>query len=171
MSAKKPIICHTKKEKKMLVLKTLPENARLIEPDQPEEFGLLFRLRWEMLRKPWGLPPGSEKDSEEEGSVHRAIWLSVEGKSVAVACGRMQLALPQEAQVRYMAVDSRFQGKGWGREVLQSLEEEAGNLGCSKVFLNAREKAVPFYLRCGYIIENEAEAYLGIPHFRMSRQL
>ncbi len=155
----------------MLVLKTLPDAVCLIQPDVPSEFQLLFRLRWEMLRKPWGLPPGSEQDAEEEHTIHRAILRPADVPEM-LACGRIQETEPGLAQVRYMAVDHRFHGKGYGMEVLRSLEEAARSFsGCGQIFLKARENALGFYLKAGYRLDTEIEPYLGIRHFRMLREL
>ena len=45
----------------------------VIEPQTPEEFKQYFSLRYEILRKPWGQPKGSERDEGEETSIHRMI--------------------------------------------------------------------------------------------------
>jgi len=154
----------------VLVLKYLPNGNLLAEPSGPDDFESLFKLRWKVLRKPWGLPEGSEQDELEEFSAHRMIVGSGNTGEV-LACGRIQQARLNCAQIRYMAVLEEFRGAGLGAIVLSSLEDFALNLGLTEVFLNAREPAVSFYLRCGYQMEEEIESYLGIRHFRMCKLL
>jgi len=43
----------------------------------------------------------------------------------ALACGRLHLTAPGEAQVRYMAVDEHARGCGYGGRILKALEAEA----------------------------------------------
>jgi predicted GNAT family N-acyltransferase len=169
MNAKKPIICDTKKEKKMLVLKTLKESRALVNPQTQAEFEQLFLLRWEILRKPWGLLPGTEQDNDETTAIHRAVFDFETSK--ILACGRIQSSGEKVAQIRYMAVGSEFQGAGFGLEILRSLEQFALQENWKYIFLNARENALGFYEKCGYQVEADAESFLGIRHFRMSRNL
>lgn len=141
----------------------------LVQPETASELGDLFRLRWEVLRAPLGLPRGSETDDLEESAVHRGVWSPQ--NHVFLACGRVQPVEQGLWQVRYMGVDPALQGKGLGSEVLRSLEAAALAAGGVGVVLNARGPAVNFYVRCGYNLDAEIPAQLGIPHFRMSRML
>jgi predicted GNAT family N-acyltransferase len=154
----------------VLVLKYLPNGNLLAEPSGPEDFEFLYLLRWKVLRKPWGQSKGSELDEMEASSIHRMIVGSGNNQQV-LACGRMQEAGARIAQIRYMAVQEEFRGSGLGSIVLSSLEDAALNLGLVEVFLNAREPAVSFYLRCGYQMEEEIDSFLGIRHFRMRKLL
>ena len=45
----------------------------IIEPKSSEEFRKYYNLRYEILRKPWGQPKGSERDDGEDMSSHRMI--------------------------------------------------------------------------------------------------
>ena len=155
----------------MLVLKYLPEGNLLIEPDLPDEFESIFKLRWQILRKPWDQPKGSEQDSLEYSCIHRAVFSS-NGIPAVLACGRIQKMEDSEfAQIRYMAVHADFRNKGLGFEVLKSLEQAMVDLNLRVAFLNARENAVPFYLKAGYMLEHEIPPFLGIRHFRMRKIL
>ena len=81
-------------------------------PSSPAEWDAYFDLRWRLLRHPWGQPRGSERDSLDQSAFHLLV-LANNGK--ALACGRLHLNSPAEAQVRYMAVDENVQGRGYGR--------------------------------------------------------
>ena len=154
----------------MLVLKYLPNGNILGAPSESEDFKLIFRLRWEVLRKNWGQPEGTERDGDEYSSIHRAIFKG-ENEETVLACGRIQQVGENLAQIRYMAVDEACRGQGLGSQVLKSLEEAAAAMSIPEVFLNAREPALHFYLQSGYRIEEEISPFLGIRHFRMVKLL
>ena len=94
----------------------------LRSPASPSDWDIYFDLRWRILRAPWGQPRGSERDSAEESAFH-LLLLDPAGK--AVACGRLHLNNPDEAQVRYMAVDEDVRGRGYGGRILKALEAQA----------------------------------------------
>jgi N-acetylglutamate synthase-like GNAT family acetyltransferase len=127
-----------------------------------------FKLRWEVLRKPWNQPRGSEQD-EQEATSFTAI---AQANGITVATGRVQLISPLVAQIRYMAVHPEWQGKGAGRQVLHLLEKQAGKLGAEMIVLNARENAISFYQRNGYQITGNADMLYGvIRHVRMEKKM
>lgn len=67
-----------------------------------------------------------------------------------------------------MAVDSRFQGRGIGRQLMQHMEEIARNKGRKETILHAREIALPFYEKLGYDITEKSHLLFGvIQHFLM----
>jgi predicted GNAT family N-acyltransferase len=127
----------------------------------PSDWDIYFDLRWRILRAPWDQPRGSERDSAE-GSAFHLLLLDPAGK--AVACGRLHLNNPDEAQVRYMAVDEHARGRGYGGRILKALEAEARPRKARKIVLNARENVVQFYLRHGYAVTGQAETLFGVIH-------
>ena len=143
--------------------------TELRPPSRPDEWERYYELRWRVLRAPWEQPRGSERDDNERGSRHLALWSAV-GSPQAV--GRIHLNSPAEAQVRYMAVEPGSEGRGYGAQVLAGLENAARELGASRVVLNARERAQPFYARHGYIAAGPADTMFGeVRHIRMEKQL
>ena len=114
-----------------------PTEERLIlqSPRSPSEWDAYFDLRWRILRQPWGQPRGSERDSEDDSAFH-LLLMDAAGK--ALACGRLHLTAPGEAQVRCMAVEERTRGCGYGNRILVALEAEASCRGVRKIVLNAR---------------------------------
>jgi GNAT superfamily N-acetyltransferase len=131
-------------------------------PRTEREWEGYYGLRYAVLRAPFGAPPGSERDEHENGAVHRAAF---DETGAVVAVGRLH-ATPDGEQVRYMAVLEPWRGKGVGAQILQALESESRS---GKIFLNARERAVPFYERHGYRVVGPAPAVVGVPHFRMEK--
>jgi predicted GNAT family N-acyltransferase len=141
----------------------------LRSPGSPSDWDVYFDLRWRILRAPWDQPRGSERDSDE-GSAFHLLLLDPAGK--AVACGRLHLNNPDEAQVRYMAVDEDARGRGYGGRILRALEAEARRRKARKIVLNARENVVQFYVRHGYAVTGQAETlFVVIRHWRMEKVL
>lgn len=125
-----------------------------------------YKLRYEVLRRPWHQPRGSETDASENESV---MMMVNEGDEV-LGTGRLHFNTPAEAQIRYMAVRADCQGRGVGSMLLSGLERTAAKGGAAKVVLNARENALAFYLRHGYRLLKEVDTLYGqIRHFRMEK--
>ena len=140
----------------------------LQEPQTPEDFEKYFELRWRILRKPWGEPRGSEQDEQEHNSYH--IMAVKDNKVVGVA--RLQFPEQATAQLRYMAVDEAYQGKGIGRAIIEHIEQCAKNNSAEELFFNARDNALGFYEKLGYRFI--AKTYLlfdSIQHYKMSKKL
>ncbi|MBL7922889.1 MAG: GNAT family N-acetyltransferase, partial [Bacteroidia bacterium] len=68
---------------------------RIADPYLENRLDDYFMLRWKVLRAPWDQPRGTERDDLEESSLHRMIILN---SGEIVACGRLQLNGPREAQ-------------------------------------------------------------------------
>jgi ribosomal protein S18 acetylase RimI-like enzyme len=138
-------------------------------PTTAQDFEKYFQLRWEVLRKPWNQQKGTEQDDLEHSCFHKMILFSSDR---VVACGRLQLNNEVEAQIRYMAVDSDFQGKGLGSNVLEQLEAIAKENGIKYIVLQARENALSFYKNNGYYeIEKSFLLYGIIQHYLMRKEL
>jgi predicted GNAT family N-acyltransferase len=89
-----------------------------------------------------------------------------------LACGRLHFDAPEEAQVRFMAVDENARGRGYGRRILEGLEGEATRRGAQKLVLNARDNVTEFYAKHDYEVVGEAETLFGaIRHVRMEKIL
>ena len=142
---------------------------KITEPRTPEEFEQYYLLRWEVLRKPWDKPRGSELDEQEDQCIH-AMLKAEDGKPLAV--GRLQFNNDEEGQLRFMAVASDEQGKGLGAHIINYLEEKAKEKGARRMVLQARENAVSFYKRNGYSIKEKSFLLWGeIQHYLMEKTL
>ena len=143
---------------------------KIIEPTTSEEFKKYYNLRYEVLRKPWGQPLGSERDEGEDTSIHRMIINEETGDAIAV--GRLQFNSIHEAQIRYMAVADEFQGKGLGSQIISALENVARGTGMQRIILSARENALQFYKNNGYEIIEKTHLLFGkIQHWLMRKEL
>lgn len=121
-----------------------------------------------MLRKPLGLPPGSEQDELEENSFHIAAY---DGSKI-IGAGRLHIETDYNARIRYMAVHKDYQKQGIGSAILEKLEQLAKKNKVQTCWLYAREHAISFYLNNGYKIKgNSSSELLGLKHERMEKQL
>ena len=138
------------------------------QPESSEEFKQYYRLRFRILRAPWGEPEGSEIDGIEDQCFH--IMVTDSDKTIGV--GRLQYNSADEAQIRYMAVEKEYERNGIGRMIVNALEQEALNKNILTVVLDAREPAVGFYQKLGYSIEEKSYVLFNeIQHYRMIKQL
>jgi predicted GNAT family N-acyltransferase len=141
----------------------------ITEPQTTEQFEAYYLTRFETLRKPWNQPPGSEKDNQENNSIH--IMAVKENDEVTGVC-RLQFNSASEAQLRYMGVKENAQGLGIGRQLIEYAELKAREKGANKMILHARESALDFYKKCGYsILEKSYLMWNEIQHYLMQKKL
>jgi ribosomal protein S18 acetylase RimI-like enzyme len=137
-------------------------------PRNDSEWERYFALRWSILRAPWQ-QDGPERDETDDSSIHRMVCTD-DGRVLAV--GRLHAVDDRTGQIRFMAVDSAEQRKGYGSLLLRALEHAACEQGLDSVILQARENAVPFYERHGYRVQEKTFLLFGqIQHYLMSKQL
>lgn len=145
----------------------LPKGWKIIQPKSSEEWELYYGLRYEILRKPWNQDKKTTKDEWENKSVH---FLLLNEANEAVATGRLQLNTPTLGQIRSMAVHHDHQGKGIGSFMINTLEKEALQRGMKTLELDAREPALPFYLKNNYSVVADSYLLFGIiKHFKMKK--
>ena len=141
----------------------------ITSPLSPEEFEMYYDLRWRKLRKPWNQPEGSEKDTLEETAYHIMACLN---DRIPIGIGRLHLNSPDEAQIRFMAVEDDYQKRGIGSMIIKELERKALESGVKYIVLNSRDTAIPFYEKHGYKnIEQTLTLFGSIPHHVMRKDL
>jgi predicted GNAT family N-acyltransferase len=140
-----------------------------VSPQTSAEWEQYFDLRWRVLRAPWQQPRGSEKDDREADSQH----LMIPGPNFRpFAIGRLHFNSPDEAQVRFMAVEPEAQGRGLGGVILKELERRARLAGAKAIVLNARENARRFYSKYGFVVVGPAPTMFdAVRHVRMRKEL
>jgi ribosomal protein S18 acetylase RimI-like enzyme len=142
---------------------------KLIEPTTPAEFRQYYDLRWRTLRAPWNQPRGSETDSLDAISTH---LMAVNSRHCVLGVGRLHFATIGEARIRYMGVATDYRRRGIGTMILRGLEQKAISLGAARVVLDAREAALGFYRKYGYIATGPGPMlFKRIAHVRMEKQL
>lgn len=140
----------------------------ITQPKSQEDFERYYDLRWRLLREPWKQPRGSEKDDLEERSLHLMVCKE---DRIPVAVGRAHFNTDIEAQIRFMAVEPRYQNTGLGTVVLKRLEDEVRQLGAKYIILHSRDAAVSFYEKNGYkIISPSHTLFETVSHFLMKKE-
>ena len=137
-------------------------------PKNEDEFNEYDLFRWRLLRKPIGKTIESLKDEYEDNSFH---LIGVIDNQI-VACGRLHFIDNSKAQIRYMAVDEKYQRKGLGSSILSLLESHAKKNNADKIILNARDHAIKFYATAKYkILKRYYGSDTGIPHTTMIKDI
>jgi len=117
------------------------------EAKTQKELDAIISLRYKILRQPWNQSLESASDGLEANTINAFIE---DENGNAIACGRLQENENKIGQIRFMAVDATYQGKGLGKLVLKFLEEKGKLMGLEKIELHARENALAFYESAGY---------------------
>ena len=140
----------------------------IFDPWNKDDSDRYLILRWRLLRFPWGGKRGSEVDSLEEVSIHRAIK---DNKNNILGVGRIHF-IKQSAQIRYMAIKKTHRSKGLGSRIIMNLEQIAYKNKIKKIFLNSRENSIVFYQKNGYkVISQIGSPFGNIIHYRMEKTL
>jgi N-acetylglutamate synthase-like GNAT family acetyltransferase len=127
----------------------------------------IIDLRYAVLRQPWNKPKDTATDDLEESSIN--AYIEQEGK--VIACGRLQDNGNGLGQIRCMAVDANYQGKGLGKLIVSKLEEEAKEIGLKTIELQARENALEFYKSQGYEVKEPSfKLWDIIQHYLMTKE-
>ena len=105
----------------------------------------------------------------DDSAVH---LLLLDSARKSLACGRLHFNVPDEAQVRFMAVDQNARDRGYGSRILEGLEAEATRRGAQKLVLDARDNVTEFYAKHDYAVVDAAETLFGvIRHVLMEKTL
>lgn len=144
----------------------LPATTR--EPRTSEEWRAYYNLRWQVLRAPWQQPRGSEKDELDDEALHHMI---IDNQQV-IAVGRVHFIDTHTAQIRYMAVDPEYEKRGYGKQLLLSLEKSVKENNIHEIILHARESVTGFYEKQGYIIIKPSHTlFKKIKHYLMVKKI
>lgn len=136
-------------------------------PKSPEEWDAYYALRYAVLRKPLNQPVGSEHNEGDATGIHFALYENQQLMAIA----RLDTSDIGVAQVRFVAVDTAAQGKGYGRLIMEAVEEASRQRGDHKMILHARDYAVDFYLRLNYtLIEKSYKLFDVLQHFLMEKK-
>tara|TARA_B100001123_G_C15094649_1_gene941072 strand:- start:143 stop:580 length:438 start_codon:yes stop_codon:yes gene_type:complete len=140
----------------------------IFEPKTKKELENYYRLRWMLLRRPWGKERGTEIDEMEHSSHHRAVKNL---DDCIIGIGRIHFDR-SNGQIRYMAVKKDFWRKGIGSLIITELESIAVKNKIKNIFLNSRENAQTFYIKNGFkTIKRVNSSFGGITHYRMEKIL
>ena len=118
-----------------------------------EEAAALDALLWTVLWKPFGLPRdcrGSFALAGDETELIARDGARIFGGLVAVQRGL------SFAEIRHLAIDPQFQGRGIGQALLRETERMARERGVARLRTIARNTSVGFFMRQGFSPVDEA---------------
>ena len=114
-------------------------------------------------------PEGSEIDSIENQCLHR---MAINDDKSVIAVARLQSNSDIEAQIRYMAVEKKYERRGIGRQLIHAIEHHARSNNHQQIVLDARESAIDFYKSLNYIVIKKSYLLFGeIQHYRMQKTI
>ncbi len=143
------------------------DTIHLIQPQQQAEWDQYYHLRWELLRKAWQQPPGSERDKHESNAFH---IMATNSAGIMLGVGRIHKSNSYFAQIRFMAVKKEYRRTGIGHKILAALETQASVWKVESITLNARNSQLAFYLKHHYEVIEPAETLFDlIKHTRMRK--
>jgi predicted GNAT family N-acyltransferase len=132
------------------------------------EYDDTVRLRDQVLRIPLGLTFTTEQLSAEYMDIHLAAY---DPHWRLVGCLILTEKDPSTVKMRQVVVEPTLQRSGVGRVLVAYSETIARQRGYQYMVLNARDTAIPFYERLGYLTEGQPFEEVGIPHHSMTKQL
>jgi|SRR5579875_2814386 len=149
----------------------------ITEPKTEEEFEQYYQLRYERLRKPLGLPRGSERDDAvESASTHMIV--KMDGRVVAAGSYAVGMRVDEVTgkrgmfvRFRQVAVDPAYEGRGIGKMMTKYVEAKAREIGAFEVIGNVRQENVPYWTRMGYETTGEGQTVVGLEHVQMGLRL
>lgn len=108
-----------------------------------------------------------EMDGRDDEAIHFVI---LDGEQ-PVGTARLRMPEPDTAKPERVAVLSAYRDRGIGRRLMESIETEAREQGCSRAVLHAQTAVVGFYERLGYEVTSEEFEEAGIAHVEMEKDL
>ena len=134
----------------------------------------ILELRHKVLRQ--GKP--FESCFYKEDRIASTIHLAAIVKDTIVSCATFyseknnDIAHKNSFRLRGMATEEKFRKKGFGKLLLKTAEKIIGEKGSNNLWCNARIKAVPFYVSCGYKIFGQLFDIHDIgPHYMMYKNI
>jgi N-acetylglutamate synthase-like GNAT family acetyltransferase len=103
-------------------------------------------LRWEVLCKPRGMPPGSELVCEEKECIHLLV---MEQRKV-IGCLLFHRQSPTAGKLLQVAISEGARAQGFARKLLHALEVEIIQKGIVEMYAEVKNECKDFYLTLGF---------------------
>ena len=133
--------------------------VKITSPSTREEFKAYYDLRYKVLREPWGMQRGTEKDDFEPISEH---YMAVDDKTGDIL-GVVKLfeKEPGIGWFSHLAVKESQQHKGIGKQLLTFIEGKARERGFKALGCLSRLNTTAFFEKEGYKVAGLPVHYLG----------
>lgn len=142
---------------------------RTVRVTTPDQLEAAFAIRREVFIVEQNVPPEEERDDLDLTAAH---VLALDPTGCPVATGRIIPYGEGTGKLQRIAVLREFRGRGYGRAVVEALEEIGRSMGFRRFVLGAQTHAEGFYHKLGYRTTSP-EVFLdaGIPHVFMEKVL
>lgn len=140
---------------------------KIIEIDNPA-YSILLELRNRVLRLPLGMDINDDDLLDESECQHLAYYTE-EGK--LVGCLKIKHLDENTSQFQQMAVQKDYRGQGIGSKLLIKAESLIRDQGGTEILVEARDYAIPFYIKHGYKKSGAMFEKLNIAHQRMTKSV
>lgn len=139
-----------------------------IIPFGSPQFDEAIRLRDEILRQPLKLKFHPEDIALEYDSFHFGYYNE---HWTLLGCLTMKPLETHSIKMRQVATSINYQSKGIGTQLVKHVEFWARSNGYQWIVLHARDEAVGFYEKLGYLKVGVPFKEVGIQHFKMEKSL
>lgn len=137
-------------------------------PNSTSEWEAYYDLRYRILRQPLGKERGSERNEGDSTGLHFALYEN----GILNAIARLDQVDQATCQARFVAVETQLQSKGFGRQIMEVMEQKGRDLNYKRLVLHARDYALPFYEKLGYtLIGPSYKLFDVLQHFEMYKNL
>lgn len=146
-----------------------PMNDILFKPIRYDstEYREMLSFRNAYMRVPIGLCLFDEDLSREVFDHHIGVYR----QNKLIGCCIITPETDTRARMRQVVIAPDERGKGIGHQMMLYAEEEARSLAFSQLVLDSRMTAVHFYQMLGYQTVGEPFMEVGLPHYRMEKQI
>ena len=142
-----------------IVIKIIGQNT--------EEYTKMVDLRMKVLLQPLGI--GRDFiDLHQDGE---DILIAVFDLKELLGCCILTPRQKDTIQLRQMAVDMPWQGRGIGRTLVAFSEKTALEKKYTKMILHARNSVIKFYIKLGFHIASPEFLEVGIGHHLMEKYI
>ena len=127
----------------------------------------MVQLRMEVLRRPLGLTFTKEELDNELNDILIASF----DEDKMLGCCILTKIDDKRIRLRQMAVQKNLQGKGIGESIIGFAEVIARDRGYKILTMHARDTAIGFYEKFGYVIKGEQFEEVKTKHHIMEKKL
>ncbi|MDY6764402.1 MAG: GNAT family N-acetyltransferase [Halobacteria archaeon] len=144
---------------------------KVVRVTTEEEKEDAFKIREKVFMEEQDVPEELEWDGYDDESIH---FVAYDGeKPVGAARIRQYGETGKTARVERVSVVESRREEGWGRLIMEKIEEVALNEGFELLTLSSQTHAQGFYEKMGYRTVSDVfeEEGTGIPHVKMVKEI
>lgn len=127
----------------------------------------MVQLRLDILRKPLGLSFTKEELDKEKDD----ILIGSFDEDQMLGCCILTKIDERRIRLRQMAVQKKLQGKGIGESIASFAENIARDKGYKILMMHARDTAIGFYEKYGYVVKGDQFIEVKTNHHVMEKRL